>query len=254
MKVCVLSSGSKGNSTYIETEEAKILIDLGTSSLYVENALREIGVEPKDIDLILLTHTHVDHTAGLRVFLKKYGTKLYLTKLMLEDIKEEIDESYCSFIENSFYYKDAHIDFIKTSHDVSDSNGYIIESGLKSIVYITDTGYINYKNEPRLKNKTIYVIESNHDIEMLKNGKYPFHLQQRILSDNGHLSNEECARYLVKYIGEDTKYIYLAHLSDENNSPDKALETVKSIFKENDIDFDEINIAYQKQRTDMIVL
>ena len=136
MKVCILSSGSKGNSTYVETNETKILIDLGTTSLYVENALKEIGVNPKDIDLILLTHTHTDHTAGLKVFIKKYSPKLFLTQKMYEDIKNDINIDNCSFIDKPFYYKDAHIDFIKTSHDVSDSNGYIVESNDKSVVYI----------------------------------------------------------------------------------------------------------------------
>lgn len=252
MKVCILSSGSKGNSTYIETNESKILIDLGTTSLYVENALKEIGVNPKDIDLILLTHTHTDHMAGLKVFIKKYSPKLFLTQKMYEDIKNDINIDNCSFIDKPFYYKDAHIDFIKTSHDVSDSNGYIVESNDKSVVYITDTGYINYRNEEKLKNRTFYIMESNHDVEMLKNGNYPFYLQQRILSDSGHLSNEECARYLVKYIGEKTKEIYLAHLSDENNDPDKALNTVRGILEEYDIHFNNIHIAHQKERTNLI--
>lgn len=252
MKVCILSSGSKGNCTYVETKETKILIDLGTSSLYVENALKEIGVNSSDIDLILLTHTHVDHTAGLKVFIKKNKTTLYLTKKMYEDLKNDISINNCEFIENSFQYKDVYVDYIKTSHDASDSNGYIIESDNKSVVYVTDTGYIHYKNESKLSNKTFYIIESNHDIEMLKNGKYPHHLQQRIISDSGHLSNEECARYLVRYIGNNTKEIYLAHLSDENNSPEKALSTVKGVLEEHDIHFDNIHIAHQKERTELI--
>lgn len=252
MKVCVLSSGSKGNCTYVETDEAKILIDLGTSSLYVENALKEINVDPNSIDIILLTHTHVDHTAGLKVFLKKYSTTLYLTEKMYEDIKEDIKITDCCFIQNSFLYKDTYIDYIKTSHDVTDSNGYIIESNTSSVVYITDTGYINYKNETKLKNKNIYILESNHDVEMLRNGKYPYHLQQRILSDSGHLSNEECAKYLSKYIGENTKTIFLAHLSDENNSPEVAMKTVVNILKENNKLIDDIRIAYQKEKTELV--
>lgn len=252
MKVCVLSSGSKGNCTYVETDEAKILIDLGTSSLYVENALKDINVDPEKIDIILLTHTHTDHTAGLKVFLKKYSTTLYLTEKMYEDIKEDIKITDCSFIESSFSYKDAYIDYIKTSHDVTDSNGYIIESDSASVVYITDTGYINYKNEKKLKNKNIYILESNHDVEMLRNGKYPYHLQQRILSDSGHLSNEECAKYLSKYIGENTKTIFLAHLSDENNSPEVAMKTVVNILKENNKLIDDIRIAYQKEKTELV--
>lgn len=252
MRVCILSSGSKGNCTYIETNESKILIDLGTSSLYVESALKEIGVNPDDIDIILLTHTHVDHTSGLKVFIKKYSPTLYLTDKMYEDIKNDISLSNCKFIEDPFYYKDIHIDFIKTSHDTTDSNGYIVESNNSSLVYITDTGYIRDKNEEKLKNKTFYIIESNHDVEMLQNGRYPYQIQQRILSDNGHLSNEQCARYLVKYIGPNTKEIYLAHISDENNTEELALNAVKGILEEHNIHFSNIHIAHQKQRTELI--
>ena len=115
-----------------------------------------------------------------------------------------------------------HIIAIKTSHDAPDSRGYIIISGDDSIVYITDTGYINKKYFDILSNRNVYVMESNHDIEMLNNGSYPFNLRQRILSDKGHLSNYDSAKYLSSFIGNNTKCIILAHLSEDNNTEEEG--------------------------------
>ena len=229
MKVCVLSSGSKGNTTYIESDRAKILIDVGNSAKYVKEKLEDIGTEPEDIDAVLITHTHVDHVKGLKVFVKKYGASIY-----------------------EFDIKDIHVTAIKTSHDAPDSRGYIITSGNKSVVYITDTGYINKKYFDVLKNRDLYIMESNHDIEMLNNGSYPFTLRQRILSDKGHLSNYDSAKYLSSFIGNNTKCIMLAHLSEDNNTEELAYETLVSRLKKENIEVNKIIIAKQNKETDLI--
>ena len=254
LKVCVLSSGSKGNSTYIETPKIKLLIDIGVSTSYIESSLKELMINPNDIEGIFITHTHVDHITGLKVFIKKYHPKIYLTKKMLLDIEKEFRVENYELIEEDFILKDLNIKIIKTSHDVSDSNGYVFELGDKSIVYITDTGYINNRNDEKLKNKSIYIMESNHDVNMLMNGKYPYHLKQRILSDNGHLSNIDSSYYLSKYIGPKTKIIFLAHLSDDNNTEELAINTLKETLKENNISFNNIKVARQKEKTEMITI
>ena len=173
MKICVLSSGSKGNTTYIESEKVKILIDIGNSAKYVKEKLEDIGVEPEEINAVLITHTHVDHVKGLKVFENKYNIPVYITDVMLKSL--DYLNNYV-FLENEFDIGDMHIIVIKTSHDAPDSRGYIIISGGDSIVYITDTGYINKKYFDILSNRNLYVMESNHDIEMLNNGSYPFNL------------------------------------------------------------------------------
>lgn len=253
MKVCVLSSGSKGNCTYIETKNHKILIDIGNSCLYIENALKSISIEPQQIDTILITHSHVDHVAGLRVFAKKYHPNIYLTPLILEEINLNLDNIY--YIEDKIKLDDTIIYAIKTSHDTKDSNAYIIEEGNTSLVNITDTGYINEKYFKILSNRTIYVFESNHDTEMLMNNPhYPHHIKNRIMGDKGHLSNKDSAYYLSHFIGSNTKKVILAHLSEQNNNKELALSTLKNTLKKRNNNFDNIEVAEQNIQTELYKL
>lgn len=247
MKVSVLASGSKGNTSYIETKETKILVDLGMTTLYIEKKLANLDVSPEEIDAIILTHTHIDHISGLKVFTKKYNSKVYLTEKMLKDINEIFELQNYEIITNDFKINDLEIEIIKTSHDASDSNGYIFKSNNKTISYITDTGYINRKYKDKLSNKNLYIMESNHDIKMLQDGKYPYHLKQRVLSDKGHLSNEMCSKYLKEYIGENTKKIILIHLSHENNTEEIALKTLQE-----NLEFKDVIISKQDESTELV--
>lgn len=252
MKICVLASGSKGNSSYIETNQTKSLVDIGMSAGYIAKSLKNIGVNPSDIQRIFITHTHTDHIAGLKVFLKKYHPTVYLTEKMEKELGFDIDDKV--YIDEGVSIADLDVDVVKTSHDAADSNGYIFSSLNKSIVYITDTGYIHVKNFDKLKNKSVYVFESNHDIRMLKEGKYPYYLQQRILSDKGHLSNKDSAYYLSEFIGDNTEKIILIHLSEENNKPEVALKTLLDTLEKKNIRIPDIEIAMQKESTELIEL
>ena len=137
-------------------------------------------------------------------------------------------------------------------HDVGDIRGYIIEEEGSSMVYITDTGYIREKDFDALKNKTLYVFESNHDVErLMDNPNYPHHVKIRILSDKGHLSNMDSSKYMAKFIGKDTKYVILAHLSEQNNTEALALSTLKETLKEKEISFSNISIARQNEKTEI---
>lgn len=253
IKACVLASGSKGNCTYLETKSNRILIDIGTTCLYAEKKLKDIGIEAKTIDSVFITHTHTDHTAGLKVFLKKHNPTVYLTSKMYQDLKNDINlTNYIIIEKENIILNDLVVEIIKTSHDASDSNGYIFNCNSKKICYITDTGYINRKNYKKIEDCNIYIMESNHDVELLMNGNYPYHLKQRILGDKGHLSNKDSSYYLSHLSGKDTKCIVLAHLSEENNDPNIALTTLCSSLKENNKNIDKIIIATQKERTELI--
>lgn len=250
MKVIVLSSGSKGNTTYIECGNTKILIDIGNSCKYVVTKLKEIGIEAEEINAILITHTHIDHIKGLKVFNKKYNPKVYITQGMLEEIN--FITNYQIIKENSLNIDDLNINIIKTSHDAKDSVGYVINGDEKSIVYITDTGYINNKYFDILTNKEVYIMESNHDVEMLNSGPYPFQLRQRILGDKGHLSNYDSARYISTFIGEKTKCVMLAHLSEENNTRELAYNTLIERLENNNQSIEKILIAKQNEETELV--
>ena len=253
MRVCVLSSGSKGNSCFIETNESKILIDLGTTTSYVVNELDKLGVNPREIDAILITHIHKDHINGLSTFIKKYNPLIYVTEKLLMLLEEEVGSfRYEVYQDNSAIINDLRINYIRNSHDALEQIGFILKDNKSSMVYITDTGYLNSKYFDLLSNKDLYVLESNHDVLMLKNGPYPYFLQQRVLGDKGHLSNEQCSNYLCKFIGDNTKTIVLAHLSEKNNTEEKALETLNNKLKENNKKVENIFVARQNEPTMVI--
>ena len=136
MKTCILATGSKGNSTYIASSNTNILIDLGTTSLYVEKQLKNANIDPKLIEAIVLTHTHIDHVNGIRVFMKKYHPTLYLTEKMYKELNREFEIEKYKIIDGDFDINDIHFRVFKTSHDAPDSNGYVIENNNRSIVYI----------------------------------------------------------------------------------------------------------------------
>ena len=237
MKICNLASGSSGNSTYIETEKYKILLDVGKTKKYIVDKLSSIGVDYKDIDYVFLTHTHDDHTSALKTFLKNHKAKLVITQKMFMEL-HDIDNLHILIYEDNPDIPDLNIKTFKMSHDAADTRAFLITEKDSSVVYITDTGYINSKYLKEMHGKNVYFIESNHDIEMLMHGPYPEWLQKRVLSDVGHLSNKFAGIYLSKLINQNTKKIMLLHLSEKNNTEKCALETVKSSL----IDLDTKNI------------
>lgn len=254
MLVSILASGSSGNSTFVETDDIKILIDVGMNNKYISSRLSELGVEASEIDYIIMTHTHHDHTDALKTFIKKNSPKVIVTEAMLEELEPLKDYENAIVDEGVLKVGDTSIMPFKTSHDAVDSRGYLIEDKSSSIVYMTDTGYLNQKYFKLLKNKNVYVMEANHDVEMLMNGSYPKWLKSRILSDHGHLSNNAAGFYLSKLIGPDTKKVILAHLSHENNTEDEALRTVKKTLAEYEVEFNDISVAKQKEKTEEILI
>ncbi len=230
MRAIILGSGSKGNSTLLIGKKKKILIDVGFSYPRMISNLGLYNVLPTDIDAILITHTHKDHIAGLAMFVKKNHIPVYTNKIMKEELSKIIKEEDMVIEEDNYFIDDFNIVAIHTSHDAKGSVGFLINEDTSSLVYITDTGYINKSSLEKLINKNVYILESNHDINMLMKGPYPFTLKQRVLSDKGHLSNETAGNYLNELIGEQTKRVILAHLSEINNTKEVAINTVSKII------------------------
>ena len=243
MKAVVLASGSEGNSTFFSYQNEKILLDIGKNAKYIKEKLLEIEENPQDITAILISHTHDDHVSALRVFLKSFHPKVYVTEKMFYDLECLKDYPNVVIYDDDFYLGPIKVNTIRTSHDASDSRNFILTAGEESLVYLTDTGYLNRKYFPLLENKNIYYIESNHDEKMLMDGPYPYYLKQRIISDEGHLSNDTTAKYLKKLVGDNTKYIILAHLSEHNNKEEIAYNTSRESLK----DRSDIKIVIAKQ-------
>ncbi len=252
MRVVVLASGSDGNSTYIETDTIKLLIDMGRNAKYIKEKLESIGVSPTEINYILISHTHKDHVSALKTFVNRYKTPVLLSKEMFYELPDIKDYDKITLYDEDIHLNDVHINAIKSSHDAPDSRNFIVEYRNESVVYVTDTGYVNRKYFDLLKDKEIYLFESNHDVEMLLNGPYPKWLKTRVVGSYGHLSNKDSAFYLSKLIGPHTKKVILMHLSEVNNTQEKALETLRETLTEYDILFDDIRCANRSEITEVI--
>lgn len=222
MKIINLASGSKGNSTLIKTKNKNILIDVG---LPLSNLEKRLDKEFPKIDILIITHTHIDHIKGLKSIIKAQNPEIYTIE---NDISEKVSSSKIHN-EKNINIDNLEIELFELSHDVPCAGVYLKEDNTE-LVYMTDTGYVKDKVLKKYQNKDIYILESNYEEEMLNNGPYPYHLKQRIRSDRGHISNEDSCRYLKKLIGEKTKCIMLAHLSEENNSPLKVEERISSLI------------------------
>ncbi len=257
MKIKVLASGSKGNCSLIETKSTRFLIDIGITYQRLKKELEKMNLNVDDIDALFLTHAHNDHTSGLKVLLKHSNFKIYVNKDIIKELTIDIDPERIEMYDNLMHIKNnIEISVFKTSHDAKGSVGFLITEDNNSLVYITDTGYLNRKYFSLLSNKNIYYIESNHDEKMLMDGPYPYYLKQRIISDEGHLSNETTAKYLKKLVGDNTKYIILAHLSEHNNTEILAFKSTREALEDrNDIKIlvakqnealEEIEVLYDK--------
>ena len=242
MKIQTIASGSKGNCSIILCGDTNIIIDMGVSYLTLKKSLEENSLSFDQFTGILITHNHKDHISGLASLIKKTHIKVFIPLEMYDGIKELVPKNRCEFVDDIFKVNDTQIELIHTSHDAPYSIGFIITQQEKSIVYVTDTGYINRKYLKKMENKDLYLIESNHDEIMLMDGPYPRFLKERVISDKGHLSNTTTSKYLSKIIGNKTKYIILAHISEKNNTEELAYKCTKE-----ELNNDKVEILIAKQ-------
>ncbi len=249
MKVQTIASGSKENCTIVLCNDTNLIIDMGISYLTLKNSLEENFLSFDNFNGILITHCHKDHTKGLSSLIKKTNIPVYIPEKMYDSIKEYVPYPRCIIIDDEFYINDVKINLLHTSHDAPCSVGFIIRNNDKSLVYITDTGYINRKILNNIVGKDCYIIESNHDEVMLMDGPYPRFLKERVISDKGHLSNITTAKYLKKIVGKNTKNIILAHRSETNNTEEKILEAINNVELDKNIN---IYIARQNEEGPLI--
>lgn len=231
----ILASGSSGNCTYIESNKQRLLVDAGLSGKRIEKLMAQIDRSLVDVDAILVTHEHKDHIHGVGVLSRKYKLPVYANKATWQEMEKSIgtilpENKRIITDQRMFTMGDIDIQPYSVSHDAIDPQFYAFQKGNKQFVMLTDTGYVSQRLRSMLANASAYLIESNHEIEMLRYGNYPWALKQRILSDKGHLSNEDGALAMVDLIGNNTKDIYLGHLSRENNTKQLAIASMQEIL------------------------
>lgn len=231
MRLTSLFSGSSGNCLLVEEGYTKFLIDAGLSGIKIRNALCSIGVDPCEISAILVTHEHSDHIAGVGILSRKFNLPIYSNfetqNSMLPFLGTVKDENLRLF-ENyePFEIGELRITAFESSHDAADPVGFRITDGNRTLVVATDIGTITPKIASNIFGAASVFIEANHDIKMLREGSYPYYLKQRILSERGHLSNEDCGLFCRELIENGTERVMLGHLSLENNTPNIAFDTV----------------------------
>lgn len=263
MRIEVLASGSTGNCTYIEASNHKILIDVGISKRAIDGELIKRGISFMDIDTLLITHEHEDHIRSLSAVLRKSNLTCYMTsgtrqgilngsneplKALLEQKIKEGSIILLNRLEKSILYQDIFLDdlliqVLPTFHDALEPVGYKIVAEEKSIVYITDTGYIHQTLFPIISDADCYVLECNHDPYILMSSDRTYSLKMRILSDHGHLSNEDAFVTLAHIMGEHTHLVFCAHISQECNLFEIIELTRKKVMTELGMDTTNINFV-----------
>ncbi len=236
-----LVSGSSGNCSLISDGKTTLLVDCGLSCKKLEEALEKAKVDPRDISAMLITHEHSDHIKGAGIVSRKYNLPVYATLKTHEYMNLGKVES-CNV---EYVSPDVDIEIgsigvrpFSIPHDAADPVGYNFFFGEKKLSLATDIGKMNESIMERLKGSIAVLLESNHDVDMLKNGRYPAYLKRRILGDFGHLSNIDAAKTVLELIKSGTSHIMLGHLSQENNTPTSAYTTTKNYLEENGVILD----------------
>ena len=248
MKFSVLSSSSSGNITLLENDNKYYLLDAGIGVRSLYSKLNDLNIFVDKIEAIFITHEHADHIKGLSAITSKFNSKIYMSKLTYRNLPENVKESispinFKFFVpEEEFKVDSLTINTFKVSHDAVDPVGYTFtdEKG-KTLVYITDTGKLCPFD--LITNKDAYIIESNHEPDLLLMSARPWVLKNRIMSEYGHLSNEDSAVLFSKIMGDRTKNVVLFHLSNECNTHELALSSYRMYFKSINVSLDKINIV-----------
>lgn len=256
IKFCSLSSGSKGNCYFLQSERSKLLIDAGLSLRQLEARLYLIGVAPNEIDAVIISHEHIDHVRGAANFSHKFGTKIYINYPTLKaaanmDRASKIIEFGAG---EEFTINDLNINPFSISHDAVDPVAFSITADNKKVGIATDLGVATNLVKTNLQGCDLLLIESNHDYDMLINGPYPWAIKQRILGRQGHLSNKDTLELISNVICEKTSFVMLAHISETNNNEDKVRKDVMEPYKKKNKDNVTFMITNQHKPVGMVEL
>lgn len=231
MHVSVLASGSSGNSAYIQSKESKILVDAGVSCTRIKKSLSDLGTELHELDGIFITHEHTDHIKGLERLHNKFNVPVYINKNTFLASKLYLENPI--FFNSKIKINDLEINPVETSHDAVNPYGYEIKEKNKTLGYFTDLGVYDNTIKKVTNKADALVLETNHDIDMVLKGFYPYHLKQRILGEKGHLSNIDAGLLVKNHSSDKLKTVFMAHLSHNNNTEELALKTFSQINNKN---------------------
>jgi len=232
VRVCLLASGSKGNSIYLESAETRLLLDAGLSGREIGLRLATIGVAAENLDALLVSHEHHDHSRGVGPLARRHKLPVFMHPLTRQALPQlgRLDDHREFEAGDTFGFRDLAIQTIPLTHDAASTVGYVIETPEGKIGVVTDLGIATRLVTDRLQGCRILVLESNHDEELLRDGPYPWHLKQRIRGNHGHLSNRASARLLQELLWEGLEAVFLAHLSETNNTPGHALGCAREVL------------------------
>ncbi len=245
LKISVLGSSSSGNSTFISTNKTRILLDAGFSHAQTIKRLQTIGECLDNIDALIISHEHTDHTDGLGSLLRQHDIPVYIAGATYEALQPAISCNKVEWIKagQSFWLDDLKVSPFSVPHDAADPLAFTFEADGMKIGHVTDLGYVTELVVQKLKGCDVIILESNHDLEMLKVGPYPWFVKQRIMSRQGHLSNEMTAKFITEAFDGQARYIVLAHLSDNNNHPGIARMIVTQALECKDFDLRNLLLA-----------
>jgi len=239
LRFSVLCSGSTGNATIVSSDAATVLVDVGLSAKKVEELMKERDLTGADLDAILVTHEHSDHIRGLGALARKFRLPVYANEKTWAAMYKSIgelpdDQRHILPTGSAMELYDLRIESYAISHDAAEPVGYCFQSSGRKLSLATDLGYVSDKVMQQLKQSDVLVLEANHDINMLRMGRYPWNIKRRILGDSGHLSNDAAGEALCRLLESgDLRRVYLAHLSQEHNLMDLAKLTVNTILEDN---------------------
>lgn len=234
MRFCVLGSGSKGNATFVESGQTRLLIDAGFSGKEIERRLAEIGVGAETLSAILITHEHGDHIKGAAILSRRFCLPVFVNVATLSaagSVLDNLPQCHAFVTGEAFIFQDFQIHPYAISHDSADPVGFLLENDHLLLGYCTDTGLVSRLMQHRLSNCHGLVLECNHDPDLLRNGPYPPALQQRVRGKTGHLANAEAAGFLRKILHDGLEHVVLSHLSETNNRPHLAEEAIAVVLE-----------------------